>query len=75
MAPRRRRPYLTTAVVLWVIAVVLLLPAFGQLFGGVPLNLGVAPFGFTLGPLLAIGGLLLFFVKKPEPERPPEPLD
>lgn len=72
---RRKRPFLTTAVVLWAAAVVLVMPAIGQLFSGIPLTQGVAPIGFTLGPLLAIGGILLFLVKKPEPERPPEPLD
>ncbi len=72
---RRKRPFLTTAVVLWAAAVMLVAPAVGQLFSGIPLNQGVAPIGFTIGPLLAIAGTLLFLVKKPEPQRPPEPLD
>jgi|GEM_PF-2984307 len=70
---RRKRPFLTTAVVLWVAAVVLTLPVLGQLLKGEPLGMGAM--GFVIGPLLAIGGVLLFLVKKPEPERPPEPLD
>jgi hypothetical protein len=72
---RRKRPFLMTAIALWVAAVVLTLPVLGQLFNGVPLDQGLGPIGFVVGPLLAIGGTLLFFVKKPEPERPPEPLD
>lgn len=70
---RRKRPFLTTAVVLWAAAVVLTLPVLGQLLKGEPLEMG--SMGLVLGPLLAIGGVLLFLVKKPEPERPPEPLD
>lgn len=72
---RRKRPFLITAVALWVAAVVLTVPAIGQLFNGVPAGQGLGPMGFVVGPLLAICGFLLFLVKKPEPERPPEPLD
>jgi len=72
---RRKRPFLTTAVVLWVAAAVLTAPALSQLFNGVPPDHGLGPIGFLIGPVLAIGGILLFLVKKPEPERPPEPLE
>lgn len=72
---RRKRPFFMTAIALWVATVLLTLPALGELFNGVPLDQSLGSIGFVVGPLLAIGGILLFLVKKPEPGRAPEPLD
>lgn len=77
MAPRRRRPYLTTAIVLWVIAVVLLLPALSALTAGTASARGFAPVGISTGVLVAIAGTLLFFAgpKRRDEDDPNRPVD
>lgn len=77
MAPRRKRPFLTTAIVLWVIGVLLILPALSALTAGTGSARGFAPIGISIGVLVAIAGTLLFFTgpKKPIDDPRNQPVD
>ncbi|MDT0157652.1 hypothetical protein Q9R19_08460 [Microbacterium sp. ARD32] len=75
--PRRRRPYATTAIVLWVIGALLIVPPLLQLASGSAGAQGFAPVGISIGVLLGIAGTLLFFTgpKKPLDDPRDEPVD
>lgn len=45
----------------------LILASIPQFFFGIPVSEGVAPAGLSLGPLLFIGGTVLYFSEKPQP--------
>jgi amino acid transporter len=77
VASRGERPYLTTAIVLWVIGLLLLLPALGALTAGTAGARGFAPVGISIGVLVAIAGTLLFFTgpKKRDEDDPNRPVD
>lgn len=63
---RRKRPYATTAIVLWAAGALMIVPPLMQVASGVPLSQGFAPIGLSIGVLIAIGGTLLFLAKRPE---------
>lgn len=76
--PRRKRPYLITAIVLWVIGLVLVLPALTALGSGTAGARSFAPIGISIGVLVAIAGTLLFFTgpkKRDEDDPRNRPVD
>ncbi|WP_144876790.1 hypothetical protein [Microbacterium sp. 1.5R] len=61
----RRRPYRRIALALLIPGALLILASIPQFFFGIPVSEGVAPAGLSLGPLLVIGGTVLYFSEKP----------
>ncbi|HWU29918.1 MAG TPA: hypothetical protein VN041_12630 [Microbacterium sp.] len=68
---RRKRPYKSTAIVLWALGVMLTLPALLPLASGPPGAQAFAPIGISIGVLVLIAGTLLFFTGPKEPLEDP----
>ncbi|WP_341935536.1 hypothetical protein MRBLWO14_001190 [Microbacterium sp. LWO14-1.2] len=64
---KRRRPYRKIGLALLIPGALLILASIPQFFFGIPVSEGVAPAGLSLGPLLVIGGTVLYFSEKPQP--------
>ena len=68
---RRKRPYKSTAIVLWALGVMLTLPAVLPLLSGTPGAKSFAPIGISIGVLVLIAGTLLFFTGPKMPLEDP----
>ena len=68
----RNRPRRRVALWLLIPGVVLVAASLIQLPFGVPLSEGVAPAGLSIGPLLLISGLAVYFSDGSEPPSDPE---
>lgn len=62
---QRSHPYRRSGSIVGGIGLLLIVASLVQLLFGVPVSEGIAPAGLSLGPILLIGGIVLFFYQKP----------
>lgn len=62
---RRRRPYRRAGLSLISAGALLVLASIPQFFFGIPVSEGFAPAGLSVGPLLVIGGIVVYFSERP----------